>query len=40
VVSFSYQTPKLATDSGALKVVSAIVHDWTLAASFGIKAAT
>ena len=30
VISFNYTTPKLSSESGALKFVSAIVHDWTL----------
>jgi len=30
VMSFNYQTPRLSSQSGALKFVSAIVHDWTL----------
>jgi hypothetical protein len=32
-VSFTYLTPKLPSDTGALKFVSAIVHDWTLGGS-------
>jgi Carboxypeptidase regulatory-like domain/TonB dependent receptor len=30
VISFNYTTPKLPSESGALKLVSKIVHDWTL----------
>jgi hypothetical protein len=30
VVSFNYTTPKLASDSTALKVLSTVLHDWTL----------
>jgi hypothetical protein len=30
VVSFNYMTPGLTADSGAMKVVSSVLHDWTM----------